>query len=204
MYTRAALAGVVSLFAVGAISSVVAADDQPVPKKVRALVGTYSGSWTLYGIDDKGAVVKKVAWTDTMKAENPKVKGDRAFVSNSDQMTFDGGGKFKVDGTEGYFLNKDGTLGDYFVETFGQVYRLVKLSDRASAYATPAVDRELGQLGFPKSARGEHVLLKVTSTEAAVETHRITRVTTVTWTDKDEKERTVQFVSLQGFHQRKR
>src|SRR5438067_3252180 len=99
--------------------------NSPVPEPVRALVGTYTGSWTLFGVDDKGQVVKRMAWTDTMKAGNPERKGDRAYVSTTDEMTFEGGQAppFKVSGREGYFLTKDGGLGDYFVENAGQVNR---------------------------------------------------------------------------------
>jgi hypothetical protein len=35
-----------------------------------------------------------------------------------------------------------------------------------------------------------------------VETHRITRITTVTWKDKEKADRALQFVSLQGYHKR--
>ena len=45
-----------------------------VPKEVRALEGAYTGSWTMYGIDEKGDVVKRMAWTDTMKAVGPEVR----------------------------------------------------------------------------------------------------------------------------------
>src|SRR5260370_39655981 len=62
-----------------------------VPKEVRALEGTYTGSWTMYGIDENGEVVKRMAWTDTMKAVGPEVKGDRALVNTTDEMTFEGG-----------------------------------------------------------------------------------------------------------------
>src|SRR4051812_34286862 len=48
-----------------------------IPKEVRALAGTYTGAWTMYGIDEKGEVVKRMAWTDTMKAGSPEVKGER-------------------------------------------------------------------------------------------------------------------------------
>ena len=50
-----------------------------VPKEVRALEGTYTGAWTMYGIDGKGDIVKRMAWTDTMKAVNSEIQGDRAF-----------------------------------------------------------------------------------------------------------------------------
>src|SRR5438445_3880372 len=87
----------------------------PVPEPVRALVGTYTGSWTLFGVDDKGQVVKRMAWTDTIRATNPERTADRAFVTTTDEMTFEAGpAPFKVQGKEGYVLTKDGGLGDYF------------------------------------------------------------------------------------------
>ncbi|CAN5595355.1 hypothetical protein BH10PLA2_BH10PLA2_20610 [soil metagenome] len=175
-----------------------------IPKEVRALEGTYTGAWTIYGINDKGEVVKRMAWTDTMKAGSPEVKGDRAYVTTTDEMAFDGakGPPFKVEGMEGYYLTKDGGLGDYFVETFGQVNRLAKLGANIWSYAAPVAEQELTRLGFPKGASGQHVVVKVVTTEQGVETHRVSRLTTVNWKDKDGKERAAQFVSLQGHHKR--
>ena len=46
------------------------------------------------------------------------------------------------------------------------------------------------------------MLVKVVTKEQGVETHRISRVTTVSWKDKEGKEQTLQFVSLQGYHKR--
>jgi hypothetical protein len=175
-----------------------------VPQAVRDLVGTYSGSWTLSGINDKGDVVKRMAWTDTIKAENAQVKNGRAFVTTSDEMRFEGrkGPPFKVAGTEGYFLLKDGGLGDYFIETSGRLNRMVKVADNVWGYATSASAQELAQLGFPKDASGQHVLVKVVTQEGGVETHRISRLTTASWKDKEGKEHWLQFVSLQGYHKR--
>jgi hypothetical protein len=184
------------------------ADDQAgsdkVPKEVRALEGTYTGSWIMYGVDDKGEVVKKMAWTDTMKAVGSEVKGERAQVTTTDEMTFEGAKAppFKVEGKEGYFLKKDGGLSDYFIETFGQVNRLVKVGDNVWSYTATASAPELTRLGFPKEASGQHVVVKVVGKEQGVETHRICRLSTVTWADKSGKERVLQFVSLQGYHKR--
>jgi hypothetical protein len=174
-----------------------------VPQEVRALEGAYTGSWTMYGINDKGEVVKRMAWTDTVKASNAKVEGNRAYVTTTVEMTFEGTPRpIKIEGKEGYFLNKDGGLGEYFIETYGQTYRLAKLSDNVWAYAAAANEQELSRLGFPKGASGQHVVVKVVSKEQGVEAHRISRVTTVAWKDKDGKEQTLQFVSLQGRHKR--
>jgi hypothetical protein len=177
--------------------------DASVPKEVRDLAGSYAGEWTMFGIDDKGNVVRKMSWTDKVAATHPEIKGDRAFVSINDDMTFEGGrGKFKVTGSEGFFLKKDGTVGDHFAETFGSLHLMVSLADNVSSYAAPVSAQEIGMMGFPKDATGQHVLVKVTLKEDGVETHRVTRLSTVTWKDKESKERTLQFISLQGYHKR--
>jgi hypothetical protein len=175
-----------------------------VPKEVRALVGTYTGSWTLYGIDGQGAVVKRMTWTDTLKTRATEVKGDRAYVTWTNEQTFEGprGTPRKVEGKEGYLLTKDGALGDYFVEMHGQTTRMVRLGDNVWTGTLPASAPELAGLGFPRGASGQHVVVKVVTKEQGVETHRISRLSTVTWTDKDGKEHVLQFVSLQGYHKR--
>jgi hypothetical protein len=175
------------------------------PKEVRDLIGTYTGSWTMFGIDAKGEVIKRMAWTDTIKAEKPEVQGGRAYVSTTDEMTFAGGKipPLEVHGKEGYFLKKDGGLGDYFIESSGQTNRMVKVGENVWSYTTPAAAQELGRIGFPKDASGQHVLVKVVTKEKGIETHRISRLTTVSWKDKEGKERWLQFVSLQGFHKRR-
>jgi len=66
----------------------------------------------------------------------------------------------------------------------------------------PAAEQELARLRFPKGASGRHVVVKVVATEQGVETHRITRVTTLSWKDNGGQERVLQFVSLQGYHKR--
>jgi hypothetical protein len=80
---------------------------------------------------------------------------------------------------------------------------MVKVGENVWSYTTPpAAAQELGRLGFPKDATGQHVLVKVVTKEQGVETHRISRLTTVNWKDKEGKERVLQFVSLQRYHKR--
>jgi hypothetical protein len=118
-----------------------------VPKEVAAISGTYTGSWAMFGIDRAGQVTKRAAWTDVLKAENPMVKGNQAYVTTTDEMTFEGASipPRKVQGTEGYFINKDGSLGDYYFETFGRVYRMQRLEKDTWAYNVQADPRELAQ-----------------------------------------------------------
>jgi len=175
-----------------------------VPAEVAALQGVYTGSWASYGVDANGKVVKRASWTDTMKAGDATVEGGRAFVATIGEMVFDGGRPpaMKIKGEEGYVLNRDGTLGEYFIKTFGQEYRMRKLDGNVWTYAAGASPQELAQSGFSNVRSGQHVVVKVVNQEDGKETHRITRVTTVNWTDTGGKSRWLQFVSLEGVHRR--
>jgi hypothetical protein len=51
-------------------------------------------------------------------------------------------------------------LGDYFIETYGQIHRLAKLGTNVWTDATPAAEQELTRMGFPKGASGQHVVVK--------------------------------------------
>ena len=172
------------------------------PPELRKLLGTFTGKWTMFGINDKGDIVKKMAWTDTITCSDLQTTDDKVFVKTVDAMTIEGmAQKMTWEGKEGYFLNKDKSLGSYFIESRGQVQKMVKLSDTTWTYVAPAAAQELSMLGFPAGAKGEHVLVKVVSDEEGKETHRISRVTTVSW-QKDGKTQRTQFVSLQGHHQK--
>ena len=41
----------------------------------------------------------------------------------------------KVSGKEGYLLNSDGSLGEYFIEADGQTYKMQKLGENVFAYS---------------------------------------------------------------------
>ncbi len=177
---------------------------QVVPQAVRDLEGTYVGSWTLFGIDEESKVVELASWTDTIKAENPQMDDEQAYVLTTSEMVFDGSDAPPVTftGREGYYLMPDGSLGDYFVETFGQVTKSTELGDNVWISVTPASAEDLASYLLPNDSSGQHVLVKVVASEEGVEIHRITRVTTVTWTDQAGQDRSIQFVSIQGFHKR--
>jgi hypothetical protein len=195
-----------SLVCVALSASVFAQKDEsrPIPKEVQQILGNYKGAWTSFGLNEKGEVVKQASWTDVIKAENPVFSGDRVSVTTNDEMTFEGGKipPMKIQSKEGFFINGDGVLGDYFIETFGQTYRLQKLNEAARAYAAVASPREYSMLGKVNIVSAQHVLVKVVTFENGIETHSISRVTTVEWKDVAGALRTTQFVSLQGRHQR--
>jgi hypothetical protein len=177
------------------------AQDTP-PKQVLDLAGVYRGAWSMYGVDEKGAPVKRMAWTDVVTASNPAVERGRAFVSILDEMTFEGGRipPMKMKGSEGYFMAGDGTLGDYFVEVNGQTHRVTKLGQNTWVYTTAASPQELSQLGFKDVVSGQHTVIKTVTEEDGLETHHISRVTLVNWKDASGNSRWMQYVSLEGIH----
>ena len=174
-----------------------------VPQEVQALVGSYAGSWTTMGLGPNGEITDLASWTDTMIASHPTTDGKRAWVKTVDQMVFEGGHipPFELPGIEGFHLNDDGSLGSYFIETAGLTFNMMKLSKNTWCYAAQASPQELMQMGFPHGATGDHALIKVILDENGVETHRIHRVSTVSW-PTDSGLRTLQFVSLRGIHRR--
>lgn len=178
-------------------------ENQEVPKEVKALTGTYSGSWIMYGIASDGKIVEKMKWTDTIEAKNPAIKDGRAFVTTVDKMKFEGGiPPQEIKGTEGYFLDEDGTLGDYYFESFGQVFKMIKLGKQTWVYSMTANPGRLSFLGFNNVILGRHVVVKEVTEEDGTEFHRISRVTTVNWKSQDGKSKWKQFVSLRGYHKR--
>src|SRR5262249_15075468 len=118
---------------------------QVVPKAVRDLEGTYVGSWTLLGIDEESKVVKLASWTDTIKAENPQMHDEQAYVLTTSEMVFDGSDAppVKFTGKEGYLLMPDGSLGNYFIETFGQISKSTQLCENVWISVTPASAEDL-------------------------------------------------------------
>ncbi len=174
-----------------------------VPKEVKAMAGSYTGSWTMYGIDETGNIIKKFSWNDTMEAVNPIIKDGRAYVSVENKQKFSENSPPQIfKGTEGYFLNKDGSLGDYYYEMFGQVFKMLPLDKNTWTYTMPANPGELSMLGFSNVSYGNHVFIKVVTKEKDTEIHRVTRVSTIGWKDKKGAVQWKQFISLQGYHKR--
>lgn len=175
-----------------------------VPPQVEKLLGKWVGEWQMWRVDAAGAVVPGMKWHDTMIASEPTRAPGRLFIKTVDEMTFDGvvGSPRTFTGTEGWYLNDDGTLGAHYVESFGRESRMVPLRADCESAIDDVPPQELAQMGFPKGATGTHVLVKVVVAETGGETHRITRITTARWPTADGSERHLQFVSLQGWHRK--
>src|SRR3984893_3420713 len=164
----------------GSVSLFAQNNSTQIPKEVKDVVGTYTGSWASYGLDANGQVIKQAAWTDTLKADNPVVEKSRAFVTTTDDMIFEGGRipPMKVSGKEGYLLNSDGSLGEYFIETYGQTYKMQTLGEYVFVYSVAAAPQEVTRLGAGNVLSAQHTLVKVVTFEQDVETHNISRLTT--------------------------
>jgi len=175
-----------------------------IPKEIQSLVGSYQGEWTAYGIDSIGQVIQATSWVDTMTLSDPVIEGNRVYAPTEDKMYFKGGHipPMTVSGIEGYFINDDGSLGDYFFEMYGQVYRMQELNDNTWIYAMPGSPQEMANFGFTDIISAQHIMVKVVTQEDETETHRLSRITTVNWKDKDGRDRWIQYTSLEGYHKR--
>ena len=137
-------------------------------------------------------------------AFDARVERRRALVSTIDTITYDDKrlGEVKVEGSEGYELRPDGSLAGYFICMQGHApVSVVRVSANSWAYATNASRFELQQLGFKKAIRGEHTIIRVVTVDEGVQTHRVTRLSTVRFMDRGRR-RWTQYVSLDGFHRR--
>lgn len=203
---RAALIALAALALFSPASSLpedeAAASASDVPPEVKALAGHYHGEWQMFGIDGKGQVVEGYRWTDVVEATRPRVEQGRALVSTTCTMNLPGGKQRSIEGAEGYYLHEDGTLGDYFLVMAGKTVRMPKLADRVFCYSLDADPGEFRALGFPADVHGSNVMVKAVVDEAGVETHRLTRISTLQWMEADGTPRTLQFTSLKGWHRR--
>lgn len=179
-------------------------DDPKMPKELTELTGSFSGTWTMSGINEKGEVVPRMKWDDVITISKPTLEKDRIVVNVVDEMKFIEP-KYPARKTtfkEGFFLKGDGSLGDYFIDMNGSVIRMIRLAEDVWTYTAEASSQEMGMLGFPAGSTGKHVLVKVITRDGEKMAHRITRVSTVKYKDKTGQTKTLQYVSMQGVHER--
>lgn len=191
--------GLLTLFATNGLK----AQAPKAPSNTAAdLTGTYQGTWTMYGIDAAGSPQKRASWSDVLVASAPVTEAGRSFVTTADTMTFDGGRipPMTIKGREGYLDGPAGSRGQYFIEMNGGTTQPTELSKGVWVFSSVASPQELTQMGFPNPISGRHTTVKIVTTEAGLEVHHITRVSTVNWKDAEGKDRWIQFVSLEGTH----
>ena len=175
-----------------------------VPRAAAKLEGVYRGTWTLYRVDERGAPAKSATWRDVLTASDARIENERALVSTVDRITFDDRRTppMTVRGAEGYFLTRNGAPGRYFVEVKGTTYRARKVDKNTWVYVMTLSPADLVRLGFERPLAGRHTIVKAVTEEDGVETHRITRLSTVNWEDAKGRSRWTQYVSLVGMHRR--
>jgi hypothetical protein len=140
-------------------------------------------------------------WVDTVTTGMPMVTADRAFFVATDSMDFGGGAPpMQQTFNEGFLRNKDGSIGDHFIEAFGQVTVDHEISPGVFTYAQPAAVQELQQLGFTTAVDGTHVTTKVVILESGTPVEHVTRLSTVHWKDASGADKYTQLVTLQGEH----
>jgi len=133
-----------------------------------AIAGTYTGEWTLLGVDPAGAPRTVSHWTDVVTTADPVVQADRTYLSCTDTMTFDGVAQpIVVTWTEGFLLEPDGAVGSRYFEQRGQVVVENQLASGIFSYAQAATSQELAQLGFTNVVDGGHVTVKVVTPTVA-------------------------------------
>ena len=175
-----------------------------IAEEIQSLVGSYRGEWTAFGIDSAGQIIQAANWVDTITLSDPVTESNRVYAPTEDKMYFKGGHipPMTVAGIEGYFINDDGSLGDYFFEMYNKVYRMHKLNDNTWGYTLPGSPQEMTNLGFANVISAQHTMIKVVTLEKGIETHRISRITTVNWKDERGEENWIQYRSLEGYHKR--
>lgn len=175
-----------------------------VPERVKQMEGEFAGKWTSFAYRD-GKTVERVSWTDTLVCDGLLVVGNKASVNFQSESVFPNQSSPRErNWKEGYFLNEDGGVGDRYVEFFGNVRRLKQVSPTTWVYSIPMATAEFKQMGFNRAVAGEHVVIMVERKESGIDTRRLTRITSVVERDASDQEKTVQFISLQGFHKRVR
>ncbi|MCA9691343.1 MAG: hypothetical protein R3A51_13055 [Nannocystaceae bacterium] len=179
--------------------------DDPVAAALDAKAGTYMGSWELFGYDPMAGAYPAFAWTDVVTAQNPTVEADRAYLDVTDVITFEMGGGYEQMWIEGFQLNEDGTPGAEFIEMMGVVTVLEEVEPDHYVYEQPVTEQDLMLIAgvtLENLVSGTHVVDKVVTHPGGVETHTISRTTSIEYTDDADQLVTIEFESLRGTHEK--
>ena len=166
------------------------------------LVGTYQGAWVMSGLDSADSAVEFYTWTDDITASNPRIDNDRALVDILDVM--DGGNwTSEVSFHEGVYIAEDGSVGDYFIEMDGEVTIMTETSPDVWEYDAEVTNTDYNMM---ENVSAENVIaawkhaVKLVSTVDGLERHDVTTTTHVEY-DAGAGAQTVEFVSMEGYHQ---
>jgi hypothetical protein len=171
---------------------------------VTARAGTYQGAWEMLGLDAGDEPYTYLSWTDDIVGSNPRIEGDRAMMDVTDFMVLEDYGDYEISWIEGVLIEEDGSPGEEFMEMDGEVTIFSQVKDGYYEYQT-----ELARSDFSAWANvtqdnlisGYHTTYKVVTWPDGMETHDITRVTTLEW-DAGDGPQTIEFTSMTGRHQK--
>jgi hypothetical protein len=173
---------------------------QDLKSALKKIEGTYVGEWTAYKPDAQGLTVPTVTWKDTVVSRQVVQTKTEAAVVLDEAMRFDNpripAMRFSL--KEGYLLDDKGAPTTYFIEVQGKRMLVQSLGSDTFVYNTQPEAQELARMGFTNVRNSLHTMVKVVTTVGGLETHKITRLTTVVLADGKH----YQFVSLAGTHQK--
>jgi hypothetical protein len=174
------------------------------PEEVLAdKAGTYQGNWELFGRATDGTVSSAMTWTDVAVADRPTVEAERAYLEVVDTMTMSTGMEIVQQWIEGVIIDRDGKVGQQFIEMEGVVTLLDEIEPDHFQYETPIADTDFFfiQGVTPQTlTAGHHLVDKVVTHPDGKETHSIHRTTHLEWTDAMGMPQTADYESLVGTH----
>lgn len=184
------------------ILAVTSSYSQTIEDEINKLTGTFMGEWTAYKLDENGSIVKSYSWIDTLRATDPVITESEAYITVRGFMHFDDPNipPYKIQFKEGFKVN-DGKIGEHFYTIMGVESIENKVAENTYIISNDISPFELQQLGFKTMTTGVHTSIKVILNIDGKEIHKISRISTITWTENNEKKE-IQFLSMEGKHTR--
>lgn len=172
---------------------------------ITEMVGTYTGDFEMYGLDGGDQAITVMTWTDTAVATNPRIEGDRAVVDVHEEMVVDQSTTYEMDWLEGVLIEADGSAGSRFIDMNGIVTIQTEVEPGHFEYQQDLDEYDhyyWDNITPVNLVSGYHVMNKIVTDVQGVETHEITRTTYVDYEDQGGTIISVEFVSLQGTHEK--
>jgi hypothetical protein len=175
---------------------------QTIESELNKISGHFVGEWTSYKYSPNGEIIKSMSWSDTLLTENPVINDSIAYVNVKSTMTFNNPNipPYKMEFQEGFDLLNGKAINRFFI-VMGVKSIESKVSGNTYIISQPINSYELNQLGFLSALEAYHTIVKLTLNIDGKEVHKVTRISTIAW-ENNSKIETVQFVSLEGSHER--
>lgn len=175
---------------------------QSIESEINKFAGNFSGEWTAFKLDKNYEVIKAISWKDTLRTDKPIINDSLAFVNIKSIMVFDNPQipNYNMSFKEGFKI-KNSKIDTHFFTTMGIETIETKIGDNTYVISQEISPFELKQLGVNSAISATNTTVKVITLENQIEVHRISRISTIT-IEHNSEQKTVQFVSLKGFHKR--